>query len=153
MKKLLSIAALSLLTLSSLLTAPSQAATATGNFDVNINLTSTCKYTKTSDVVFNYTSFQTGAQAQTTAGGFTVQCTKTLPYTLALDSTSVTDDAVDLAYTLALSSAGGTGNGAAQAYSVTGSMSAGQAGKCATAGGSCDNSGATNKTRTLTITY
>ena len=152
MKKLLSIAALSLLTLSSLLTAPSQAATATGQFDVTINLTSACKYTKTSDVAFDYTSLQAGVQAQTTSGGFTVQCTKTLPYTLALDSTSITDNAVDLAYTLALSSAGGTGDGTAQAYSVTGSMVAGQAGKCATTA-ACNNSGSTNKTRTLTITY
>jgi hypothetical protein len=150
MKKLILVIALGLAAIATL---PAQAATATGQFDVTINLTSACKYVKTSDVVFNYTSFQVAAQAQTTAGGFTIQCTKTLPYTLALDSTSVTDDAVDLAYTLALSAAGGTGNGATQAYSVTGSMIAGQAGKCATAGGACSNTAATNKTRTLTITY
>lgn len=150
MNKLLSLIALALISVATL---PVQAATATGQFDVTINLTSSCRYVKTSDVTFNYTSFQAAAQAQTTAGGFTVQCTKTLPYTLALDSTSVTDDAVDLAYTLALSAAGGTGNGNAQAYSVTGSIAAGQAGQCATAGGACSNTAATNKTRTLTITY
>lgn len=150
MNKLLSLIAAALVSLATL---PAHALTATGQFDVTINLTSTCRYVKTSDVVFNYTSFQAAAQAQTTAGGFTVQCTNMLPYTLALDSTSVTDDAVDLAYTLALSAAGGTGNGATQAYSVTGSMVAGQAGRCATAGGACSNTAATNKTRTLTITY
>lgn len=150
MKKLILVIALGLAAIAAV---PAQAATATGQFDVTINLTSTCKYVKTSDVVFNYTSFQASAQAQTTAGGFTVQCTKTLPYTLALDSTAVTDDAVDLDYTLALSATSGTGNGNTQAYSVTGSIAANQAGKCATAGGACSNSAATNKTRTLTITY
>lgn len=149
MKKLLSLVAL---VLASIATLPVQAATAAGNFDVTINLTSACKYTQTSDVAFNYTSLQTGVQAQTTSGGFTVQCTKTLPYTLALDATAVTDQAVDLAYTLALSSAAGTGDGTAQAYSVTGSMAANQAGKCATTA-VCNNSTSTNKTRTLTITY
>jgi spore coat protein U-like protein len=150
MKKLILVIALGFAAIAAL---PVQAATATGQFDVTINLTSACKYVKTSDVAFDYTSFQTGAQAHTTAGGFTIQCTKDLAYTLALDSTSVTDQAVDLAYTLALSAAGGTGTGATQAYSVTGSMIAGQAGKCAAVGGACSNSTSTNKTRTLTITY
>ena len=150
MKKLILVIALGL---AGIATLPAHAATATGNFDVTINLTSTCKYAKTSDVVFNYTSFQASAQAQTTAGGFTVQCTKTLPYSLSLDSTAVTDDAVDLDYTLALSATSGTGNGNTQAYSVTGSIAANQAGKCSTVGGSCSNAAATNKTRTLTITY
>ena len=135
-------------------TLPAQAATATGNFDVNINLTSACIYAKTSDVQFNYTSFQSTVQAQTTAGGFTVKCTNLLPYTMALDSAgSYTDAAVNLAYTLALSAAGGTGNGAAQAYSVTGAMAANQSGNCATVGGACTNASSTNKQRTLTITY
>ena len=150
MKKLLALLALAL---ASVATLPVQAATASGQFDVSISLTGTCKYVKTSDVAFTYTSFQAGAQAQTTAGGFTVQCTKNLVYTLALDSTSITDAAVDLDYTLALSSGGGTGDGSAQAYSVTGSIAAGQTGKCATAGGVCTNSGSANKQRTLTITY
>ena len=148
MKKLLALLALAL---AGVATLPVQAAT--GQFDVSISLAGTCKYVKTSDVAFTYTSLQTGAQSETTAGGFTVQCTKNLVYTLALDSTSVTDAAVDLAYTLALSSGGGTGDGSAQAYSVTGSIAAGQAGKCATAGGACTNSASANKTRTLTITY
>ncbi|MDW5442461.1 spore coat protein U domain-containing protein [Polaromonas sp. SM01] len=151
MKKLILVTALGF---ASILSAPAQAATATGNFDVNINLTSACVYAKTSDVQFNYTSFQAAAQVQTTAGGFTVKCTNLLPYTMALDSAgSYTDAAVNLAYTLALSAAGGTGNGAAQTYSVTGSMAANQSGNCATTGGACNNSASANKQRTLTITY
>ncbi len=152
MKKLILLAALSV---AAMATAPVQAATATGNFDVNITLTSACVYAKTSDVDFTYTSFQVGAQAQTTAGGFTVKCTNTLPYTLALDAAgSYTDAITDLAYTLALSAPGGTGNGAAQAYTVNGSIAGGQGGNCATAGGVCTNAGAgNNKQRTLTITY
>lgn len=152
MKKILSIAALSMLSLSSLITAPVQAATSTGTFDVTINLTSACKYTKTADVAFTYTSFQVGA-ATATPGGFTLQCTNTLPYTLALDATTVTDAALNLGYTVALSAASATGNGLAQTYSVTGTMAAGQAGTCATAGGVCDNTASANKTRTLTISY
>ena len=103
-------------------------------------------------MTFNYTSFQAAA-ATATAGGFTLQCSNTLPYTLALDFTSVTDQATNLAYTVALSAAGGTGTGIAQSYSVTGSMASGQAGTCAALGGSCTNATSTNRTRTLTITY
>lgn len=151
MKKLALAAALAL---TAIITVPSQAATATGNFDVNITLTSSCIYAKTSDVAFAYTSFQTTAATQTTAGGFTVRCTNTLPYTMALDAAgSYTDQATNLAYTLALSAAGATGNGSAQAFSVTGSIAANQGGNCATAGGVCVNTASTNKQRTLTITY
>lgn len=152
MKKILSIAALSMLSLSSLVTAPVQAATSTGLFNVNIALTSACVYAKTADVAFTYTSFQ-GTAATATPGGFTLQCTNTLPYTLSLDSTAVTDQLLNLAYTVALSAASGTGTGIAQTYSVTGSMVSGQAGTCATLGGACTNSASTNKTRTLTVTY
>ena len=149
MKKLLSLLVLAMVSIATL---PVQAATSTGNFDVKINLTSACVYTKTTDLQFNYTSFQTAIQPQTTTGAFTVQCTNSLPYTLALDNLSVTDLAVSLAYTLALSAAGATGTGLAQSYTVTGSMVAGQAGTCATTA-ACTNTSSTNKQRTLTITY
>lgn len=153
MKKTTLLAVISL-ALTALVAVPARAATTAGNFDVIITLTSACQYAKTSDVVFAYTSFQTTAAAQTTAGGFTVKCTNTLPYTLALDAAgSYTDQATNLAYTLTLSAAGGTGNGAAQAYSVTGSIAANQGGNCATLGGVCVNTLSTNKQRTLTITY
>ena len=150
MKKILALVTLaaSLATLS----LNAQATTSTGTFNVVINLTSACVYAKTADVTFTYTAFQ-GTAAAAAAGGFTLQCTNTLPYTLALDLTSVTDQATNLAYTVALSAATGTGTGIAQTYSVTGSMASGQAGTCATAGGSCTNGTSTNKTRTLTITY
>lgn len=142
------------LALTAMLTAPVQAATATGNFDVAITLTSACVYAKTSDVTFAYTSFQTTAASQTTPGEFTVRCTNTLPYTMALDlAGSYTDQATNLAYTLALSAAGATGTGSAQTYSVTGSIAANQGGDCAAAGGVCVNTASTNKQRTLTITY
>ena len=151
MKKL---ALASALALTAMLTAQTQAATATGNFDVAITLTSACVYAKTSDIAFAYTSFQSTAAAQTTSGGFTVKCTNTLPYTMALDAAgSYTDQATNLAYTLALSAAGATGTGLAQTFSVTGSIASGQAGTCATLGGACTNSASTNKQRTLTITY
>jgi len=151
MKKLTLVASLAL---AALVTAPTQAATSTGNFDVAITLTSACIYAKTSDVAFTYTSFQTTAAAQTTSGGFTVRCTNTLPYTMALDAAgSYTDQATQLAYTLALSAAGATGNGSAQTYAVTGRIDANQGGNCATAGGVCTNTASTNKQRTLTITY
>ena len=122
-----------------------QAATATGNFNVTVNLTSVCTIASgPADVAFTYTSFQAGA-ATATGGGFSVQCTNTLPYTMSLDATSGT--VIGLNYTLALSAASGTGNGASQAYSITGSMASGQGGTCAL--GSCSGS----QGRVLTVTY
>jgi hypothetical protein len=155
MKKLILVIALGL---AGIATLPAHAATAAGTFDVVINLTSKCEINSTNastgavinNVVFNYTSFQTTA-ATSTGGGFNVRCTNSLPYTLALSNTGVTDDAVNLAYTLALSATSGTGNGSDQAFTVNGTMAAGQAGTCANA--TCTNTAATNKTKTLTITY
>jgi uncharacterized protein YhbP (UPF0306 family) len=129
----------------------SQAATATGTFNVTINLTSACTVnTAATAATFNYTSLQ--AAAATFATTFDVQCTNTLPIvSVALDSLAVTDNATNLAYTLALAGAPTVANGAAQAVTVNGTMAAGQAGTCATA--TCTNAAATNKTRTVTITY
>lgn len=145
MKKLALIAALGL----SSLALSSHAATATGTFDVTINLTSACQITSAPTAAFTYTSFQ--AAAATFASSFNVKCTNTLPYTIALDSTSVTDAATALAYTLALGSTTGTGSGVDQTIAVTGSMAAAQAGTCATS--TCTNAASANKQRTLTITY
>ncbi|CAN7518654.1 spore coat protein U domain-containing protein [Polaromonas sp. LjRoot131] len=155
MKKLILVIALGL---SAIATLPAYAATAAGTFDVVINLTSKCEINSfaaptgatINNVAFNYTSFQTTA-ATSTGGDFNVRCTNSLPYTMALSNTGVTDDAVGLAYTLSLSAAGGTGNGANQAYTVNGTMAANQAGTCS--GATCTNTAATNKTKTLTITY
>lgn len=154
MKKLL-ITLLSLLGLTFTITG--HAATAAGNFNVALTLNSKCEINSTNaatgalitDLALTYTSFQTTAATGSTS--FNVRCTNTLPYTLALDNTSVLDNALDLTYTLSLSAASGTGTGADQPITVNGSISSGQAGTCATA--SCTNATATNKQRTLTITY
>lgn len=146
MKKLALIAALGL----SSLVLSAHAATATGNFDVTINLTSACQISSAPTAAFTYTSFQ--GTAATFASSFNVKCTNTLPITsVTLDSTSVTDNATNLAYTLALGAVPGAGTGVDQSISITGSMAANQAGTCATA--TCTNAAATNKQRTLTITY
>ena len=122
-----------------------QAASVTGNFNVTVNLTSACQITAgPANVAFTYTSFQAAA-ATGTGGGFSVQCTNTLPYTMALDATAGTVSGLN--YTLALSAASGAGTGAAQSYTVTGSMAAGQGGTCALA--SCSGTQA----RVLTVTY
>ena len=134
-------------------TAPAaQAATASsGAFDVDITLTSGCTVATPANLAFTYTSFQVAAATATSP--FNISCTTSLPYTVAVSGPAVTDDAVNLAYTLAVTApvGGGTGTGAAQAYSIDGSIAAGQAGTCAT--GSCTNAAATNKTKTVTVTY
>lgn len=122
-----------------------QAGTATGNFNVTVNLTSKCEISAgPTDVAFTYTSFQAAA-ATSTGGAYTVRCTNTLPYTMSLDAAAGT--VVGLNYTLALSAASGTGNGAGQAYSINGTMVSGQGGTCAL--GSCAGTDA----RVLTVTY
>lgn len=123
---------------------------ATATFAVSVITTPSCQISVApGPVTFNYTSFQVApAVASTTFG---VRCTTLLPYTMSLDATNVTDDAVNLAYALALSAPGGSGSGLTQVYSVTGTMAGGQSGTCPT--GSCTNAAATNKTRTLTVTY
>ncbi len=146
MKKLILVTALGL----SALSLSSQAATATGNFDVTINLTSKCEVASAPTAAFTYTSFQT--TAATFSSSFNIRCTNTLPITsVALDSSSVTDNATNLAYTLTMGAAPAAGTGANQSITLSGSMAAGQAGTCATA--TCTNASATNKQRTITITY
>jgi hypothetical protein len=46
-----------------------------------------------------------------------------------------------------------TGSGAAQTYYVHGTIAANQGGNCAVAGGACTNAAATNRNKTITITY
>ncbi len=122
-----------------------QAATATGGFNVTVNLTSMCEVVAApTDVAFTYTSFQAGA-ATSSGGAFTVRCTNTLPYSMSLDAASGTVSGLN--YTLNLSAASAAGTGAAQAYTVNGSMVSGQGGTCAL--GSCSGTDA----RVLTVTY
>ena len=139
-----------------------QAGSTSGQFNVNVTLTSSCTLSAITALDFAYTSLQGGASTAT-GGGFTVRCTDTLPYTFGLQSgtgaatppgastISVTDNAVNLGYTLGTSAAGGTGNGVVQSYSVTGTMAGNQAGTCS--GASCTNGSATNKTHTLILNY
>lgn len=146
MKKLALIAALGL----SSLALSSHATTATGTFDVTINLTSACQIVSTPTAAFTYLALQ--STDATFASSFNVKCTNTLPIaSITLDSLSVTDAATNLAYTLALSGVPTAGNGGNQSVSITGTMIAGQAGTCATA--TCTNASSGNKQRTLTITY
>jgi spore coat protein U-like protein len=138
------------------------AGSTSGQFNVNITLTSACTLGAVTPVAFAYTSLQ-GSASTATGGGFSVTCTNTLPYTFGLQAgsgaatppgastVSVTDNAVNLGYTLSLSAAGGTGNGSAQSYSVNGTMGSGQAGTCATA--SCTNGSSTNNVQTLIVNY
>ncbi|HET6265364.1 MAG TPA: spore coat protein U domain-containing protein [Usitatibacter sp.] len=114
------------------------------NFNVTVNLTSSCSLTSApTDVAFTYTSF--GPAAVATPSSFTVKCTNLRPYTMALDAAAGT--VIGLAYTLALPTAASTGTGVDQTFSITGNMIAGQSGNCA--GASC----AGTDVRTLTITY
>jgi len=125
-------------------------ATAVAGFAINLTTLTSCTLTPPTNLTFNYTSFQ-GAAA-TPSANYTVNCTTGLPYTMALDNVGpITDNAVNLTYTLGLSAAGGTGTGATQTFSVNGNMAAGQAGSCGAA--LCTNAAATNKTRTITVTY
>ena len=128
-----------------------QAATNTGTFNVNINLTSACAVdTSTTAATFNYTSMQ--ATAATFGTAFKVTCTNGLTIvSVGLDSLAVTDNATNLGYTLALVGAPTSGTGLAQSVTVNGTMAANQSGTCATA--TCTNAGSTNKTRTVTVTY
>ena len=158
MKKLMA----SLLVAGALGVAPSEAANTSGQFNVNVTLNSTCSLSAVTAVDFTYTSLQ-GAVQNGTAGGYTVTCTNSLPYTFGLQAgtgaatppgaatITVTDNAVNLQYVLGTSAAGGTGNGAAQAYNITGTMAGSQSGTCGVA--SCTNAAATNKTQTLILNF
>lgn len=123
-----------------------QAATAvSGNFNLVINLTSACTVTTPGAITLAYNGLQTTAASG--SSGFNIQCTNTLPYTMATDVTGATAATTGLVYTLATSAASGTGNGAAQAYTVVAGIAANQAGTCATA--TCSDT----SVHTLTVSY
>lgn len=144
MKKLALITALELLSLTTL---SANAASVASTFTVNATLTSACIFsTAPNNLNVAYTGLQN--TAATTTGSFGVTCTNTLPYSLALGTTTGTVAGVNLTYTLALPTATGTGNGAAQNYNVTMNMPANQAGTCASA--TCAG---TAQSHTLTMTY
>ena len=126
-----------------------QAGTVHSTFNVNITLNATCLISSISDIALTYTSFQTAASSNSSP--YSVTCTNTLPYTMAVGAASVTDSVLNLTYSVTPSAAGGTGNGAAQSYSVAASIAANQSGTCNT--GSCSNTAATNKLQTLTVSF
>lgn len=156
MKRILTSAILAIAALGSSQIYAAANGTATGTFDVNIGLTSLCQVNASAtnpatitNMSFSYTSFQTTDALASTSFG--VRCTNTLPFSMVLDATSVTDAATNLAYTLALPVTSGTGDGTSQSFTVNGKIVAGQVGTCST--GSCNNSLGAGKTRTLTVTY
>jgi hypothetical protein len=140
------------------------AATAAGNFSVNITLTSKCEINTENaatgavigDLALAYTSFQTSASTGSTS--FDVRCTTgEVIETMSLDSASVTDGTTGIAYTLALSTSAThtvgpvasltnqTAASTGTTFHVHGNAIAGQAGTI--------TAGTANKVRTLTITY
>ncbi|WP_302174747.1 spore coat protein U domain-containing protein [uncultured Hydrogenophaga sp.] len=145
-----------------------QAATATSNFNVTINLAAKCELTSTpQDLVLNYTAFQTTAATATTSFG--VRCTEGLQYTLSMGAAAAyglaADSTTGLNYGIeilngttpvaskttptstAITPATG---GATTTYNITATIPAGQAGVCSTPGGACNGSAVQ---KTLTIEY
>ena len=140
-----------------------QAATASGQFDVNITLNSTCTLSTINAVAFTYNSNAAGT-VNSTAGGFTVTCTNQLPYSFGLQSgtaapvgsgnASITVNDADIAITYTLNAPGaGTGSGAAQSLSVGGTIVGPQSGNCATASCANGGTGSSNNRHTLILTY
>jgi hypothetical protein len=114
-----------------------------GTFPVTINVTASCRIsTAPGNIIFNYTAFGPAVNASTTFG---TTCTNSLPYTMALDST--TGSLLGTNYSLALSATSATGTGAGQTYNISGTMAAGQAGTCST--GTCT----ATQSHTLIISY
>ena len=152
MKKLSKIAAVAMFGIAALASNVVNAASpATGTFNVNINLTASCSIGTIPDVTLAYTSFGGAVSAPTTAN---VKCTNLLPYALSLSPAPATDDVVNIAYTTALTGTVPTaGSGGDQPVTITVSAIAGQAGTCSTIGGICNNTTATNKVQTLTVSW
>jgi hypothetical protein len=170
MKKLALVTALGLACLGS----TSHAATATGNFNVTVNLTPLCTVdTTNAALTFAYTSL-TGT-AVTPLSTFTTTCTNHVAYSISTNIGteasgvySTTDTTTNLAYTVTLrtgtttagaavaSNAVRNGTGAAQDYALDGNMALGQAGQCGTTdeasvvAGVC---GTSTTGRTITLTY
>lgn len=146
-----------------------QAATTTSTFQVAVDLTPHCFVNintatpasqATTNIALSYVAFQaTDAEAST---GFTVRCSNTLPFSIAVSPD--TNSAAGITYFLRVAAgttpaftsttgsgslAAQTGSGVDQDYSIGARALAGQAGTCATTGGCSVNS--TN--HTITITY
>src|SRR5262245_66494141 len=96
-----------------------QAGQTSGQFTVNVTLTSVCTLGTITNLDFAYTSL--GGAVSATGGGFQVRCTNSLPYTFALQAGTptgpiagpfsttlgpITDNAVNLSYSLSVSAGG-----------------------------------------------
>ena len=154
MKKLSKIAAVAMFGIAALASNVANAGSASGSFNVNINLTSSCSIGAIADVTLAYTSFQPGIASVATSANVT--CTNLLPYTLSLSTPIASDPTVAIAYTTAFTNTPPTaGTGAAQAVGITVSAVNGQAGTCSTPGGACTNAAtaALDKVQTLTVSW
>lgn len=121
-----------------------------GTFNVIFITNPICTLSAVPNLTFNYTSFQ--ASPAVASSNFMVACSQYLPYQMALDNAGpITDNVVNLTYSLSLSATQAIGTGGLQQHRVDGTMPAGQAGSCPSL--PCTNAAATNKTRTLTVTY
>lgn len=139
------------LALAALASVPAQAQVS-DNFDVIVTLTSACRLTTApGDITIGYTSFTVTPVSATT--DFAVQCTNTLPYSMALNTANA--DTLGLLIPLSIRDSADTTNvtgtqtagAAATSYKIRADIAAGQQGTCATA--TCTST----VTRTLTITY
>lgn len=158
MKKLLSFASLSLLTLLAMTAVPAQAAgSVNGNFNVKVDLTSACKVDTSSATALDFGSYTAfGASAPTPTASIKFDCTRGLTISsVAFDTGSGKGVVAGLQYDMTVgteSRAAGTaatatiaGTADVLTYVVTGSMAAGQAGAGA--------GGVSTDARTLTISY
>jgi hypothetical protein len=158
MKKLFKIAAVAMLGFTALVSSGVNAATATGTFNVNINLTALCTVATIGDVTLNYTSLGAEQTGNTSAS---ITCTNGVPYTLSLSTPPATDAITGIAYTTALTGTiPAAGTGSAQSVAITVTAAAGQAGNCIAPGtwtaSVCSNGTAAQnagKVQTLTVTY
>ncbi|WP_298932975.1 spore coat protein U domain-containing protein [uncultured Ramlibacter sp.] len=100
--------------------------TATGVAAVKVYAPAACDFTATpTNINFTYTAFGAAVTASTT---FSTECSRLMPYTLAVSPTTGT--VVGLTYSLSLSATSATGTGGAQNFTITGTMPAGQPGSC-----------------------
>ncbi len=142
------------------------AATASGTFNVAVNLTPKCEVvsgseaaTTIGDLEVNYTAFQT--TAGTAATTFNVRCTSSMKYSLSVNGTgSYTDATTNLGYTLNLGTSAEnatspllsdiTGVGTNQTYAVKATFAAGQSGTATTTNGTVVEG---SNAHSVTITY
>ncbi|MCY7371114.1 MAG: spore coat U domain-containing protein [Polaromonas sp.] len=114
------------------------------SYVANISIVAECFFNSAIPAVtVNYPSFS--ATARTGSSSYSLSCTLSTPYTMAVTPTAGT--LMGLNYTVAPSAASGTGSAFPQTYSVTATVPADQSGTCAV--GAC----AATQAHQITITY